>query len=115
MFLGLGFDILAIIAGLLYFLSKGKARTNLWKRSIPTVGSGLLAAGLILLACLIFVVDLEDVTATEVQAYVDERCTTNLANIKLAPKTGFSLYLALASGGFLLIKSAVFGALVSCF
>ncbi|GFR76385.1 hypothetical protein ElyMa_000481100 [Elysia marginata] len=115
MFLSIGFDVFALTAGMLYFFGKGKARTSLWKRSIPTVASGLIAAGMAFLACLIFIVDLEEVSDTKIEAYVDDRCTTNLDNVNLMPRTGFSVYIALTAGAIDLIKSAIFGALVSCF
>ena len=70
---------------------------------------------MIFLACLIFIVDLEEVTDSKVNAFVDDRCTASLDNVNLLPKTGFSVYLALASGTVVLIKSATFGALVACF
>ncbi|RUS92157.1 hypothetical protein EGW08_000010 [Elysia chlorotica] len=114
MILGIGFDTLTVSTGLLYFFAKGKAKTSLWKRSIPTLTLGLISAGMVFLAFLIFIDDLEKVTDSQVNAFVDERCTTRLDEVNLLPSTGFSVYLALAAGTTVLLKTGTFGCLAAC-
>ncbi|KAH9523762.1 hypothetical protein Btru_040846 [Bulinus truncatus] len=107
-------DVITFCFGLFYFYIRDNEKKKLWTIYIPTSVAALTTAALVLIGCLVFLMDLDDVTETTMPVERDAACTAHVSGVFVLVDHYWSFYLALITGALSCIKGLLFILLAAC-